>query len=219
MSDDEDTIEVHKDVLFDQSVIIQGEMVRIKKTIQPIVIIDEAEATVPGTGHQVKAALKEGGGVTEENSLLISEYIDRLRRVALSGETFDNLASASASVLALANHVKMFVTGVATGGGALLAIDLVPAVVGSKACMNLTHFWSDQTDVSINMVISAPGGLLYGVGGLNIATVTNQVTPDYSPGLAYKTVDDGEALVVEVAAGQMGAGQILVFMGQLWYEP
>lgn len=170
----------------------------------------------------IQNLLSTSGAVTEASasSILTWAQLSADNAAAAAHPAFiGSLAFVSSHAASQQAIPKRFsVTLTATAGGEITSAAVAASITGYKTCMVVTHFWSDQTDGSINLNWATTSGLSYGPATTNIATTASTVTPDWHEGIAWKGSAVTEAINVSAAAGQCGANQVIVVQGYYWGE-
>jgi len=115
-----------------------------------------------------------------------------------------------------AEHLRMAVTLTTNVGGEVLG-PLVSAVGGYKSCMIITHVFALGTDGAWDLDIEATSGIALGPHPMvGLASVANQIGPDWPQGLAYKATAANEAISAHITNG--GNAIAYTFFGWFWHE-
>lgn len=192
---------------------------RLIGDVAPIPVIDMGHAQT--ADDVVRLALNADGEITEENSTAQLQNIQNVRNwlEVNARPHFAALGNAPAGAVCAAAEPLIFITTVvAEATGQIVQVPVVPPVVGYRTCACITHIYSDQTDAAGILAWSTATGLTDGLVTTTIATVIDEIAPDWSPGLYWRGSAVNEALLVEAAIGQFGNVQELTFIGVHWGE-
>ena len=182
--------------------------------VSPVSVVHAVDST-----GQPRSFVDTSGRVTEASAAGIATHL-------ASQPLIKNLLVSQAGIFSgpvddetqswRAEHLRMAVTLTTNVGGEVLG-PLVSAVGGYKSCMIITHVFALGTDGAWDLDIEATSGIALGPHPMvGLASVANQIGPDWPQGLAYKATAANEAISAHITNG--GNAIAYTFFGWFWHE-